>query len=455
MAQARLWLWGLVPLVALWLLGVRFETRRVEADLSAVARATAASANRMPARLTARGRDIIVGGAAYDPADRAALIQSLEQVPGVRRVVSRVRLVPVAKPYAWSATTDGGTLALAGAVPNPKAKVAIIDGANGATIQDSTVFARGAPDGFPAAAGFGLTQLAGLAKGRVAIDDKVVSISGMAKDGAARDKVVAALSGLPAGFTLGAHEITAPSYDFSAHSDPGAGTLTLGGSVPDEAAHAQIVDAARKAFAGAKIVDEVKVHGGAPDGFAAAALAGLEQLSRLDKGQLAMSDTSLSLTGGALFPKAEGQIKTALAALPKGFSGKSDVRAEPPAAAIDAAGCQSLFGDLLGKGKIQFETASAKIDGVSGGLLDHLVGIALRCPSQTIEISGHTDGSGNPQSNLDLSKRRAQAVVDYLAEAGLDRGHLTAIGYGATKPIAPNDTPDGMAKNRRIEFVVR
>ncbi len=455
MAQARRWLWGLVPLLAFWLLGIWLETRRVEADLSTTARATAASGSWVPAKFLVRGRDVIVGGDAYDPADRAALIQSLDRIPGVRRVISRARLVPVAKPYAWSATKDAGTLALAGDVPSPKAKIAVIDRAEGARIDDTTAFARGAPEGFATAAGFGLTQLAGLSKGRVALDDNVLTISGRASDGAARDKVVAALGSLPSGFTLGAHDITAPSYDFTASSDPGAGTLTLKGSVPDDAAHAKIVDAAKTAFAGAKIDDQVKVQAGAPDGFGSAAVAGLKQLSRLDKGQLALSDSSLSLTGGALFPKAEGQIKTALADLPKGFSAKSDVRAEPPAAGTDAAGCQSLFGDLLGKGKIQFETAKAKIDGVSSGLLDHLVGIALRCPAQTIEISGHTDSSGNEQFNLDLSKRRAQAVVDYLADAGLDRGHLTAIGYGATKPIAPNDTPDGMAKNRRIEFVVK
>ena len=455
MAQARLWLWGLLPLVFLWLLGARLETRLVEKDLSTAARATSASAKWVPTKLTARGRDIIVGGAAYDIADRDALIRSLEHIPGVRRVVSRERLVPKATPYTWSATKDGGTLALSGVVPSPEAKVMIIGGADGATNSDSTAFARGAPNGFPAAAALGLAELAGLAKGHVAIDDKVFSISGSATDAAARDKIVAALKGLPAGFTLGPHDITMPSYDFSAKSDPGAGTLTLRGSVPDDVAHKQVVEAARSAFSGAKVVDELKVQGGAPDGFGPAALAGLKQLSRLDKGQLAMNGTSLSLTGGTLFPKAEGQIATALATLPKGFSGKSDVRAEPPAAGIDAAGCQSLFGDLLRKGRIQFETASAKFDGGSVGLLDHLVAIGLRCPSQTIEIAGHTDSAGDAQSNLDLSKRRAQAVVDYLAEAGLDRDHLTAVGYGSTKPIAPNDTPDGMAQNRRIEFVVR
>ena len=455
MAQARLWLWGLVPLVFLWALGARLETRVVESDLAAKTRAVAAGGAWVPAKLTVRGRDVILGGEAYDAADRAALIDSLDRIPGVRRVVARARLVPEAKPYAWSATKERGTLALSGALPSPQAKVAVLDGADGAQIKDFTTYARGAPDGFAAAAAFGLVQLAGLAKGRVAIDGTTLSVSGMAADGAARDKVLAALQTPPSGYTLGAHEITAPSYEFSAASDARAATLTLKGSVPDDAAHKSVVEAAGAAFAGQKIIDELKVQGGAPENFGAAAVAGLKQLSRLDGGQLALSDKAVSLTGAALYPKAEGQIGMALAALPAGFSAKSDVHATPPAAGIDAAGCQAAFGDLLGKGKILFETGSAKIDGVSAGLLDHLVAVALRCPSQNIEIAGHTDSSGNPQANMDLSKRRAQAVVDYLGEAGLDRGHLAPTGYGETKPIAPNDTPDGMAKNRRIEFIVK
>ncbi|WP_447407604.1 OmpA family protein [Clostridium perfringens] len=54
-----------------------------------------------------------------------------------------------------------------------------------------------------------------------------------------------------------------------------------------------------------------------------------------------------------------------------------------------------------------------------------------------------------------MSERRAQAVVDYLTKAGVSGDRLVAIGYGSMRPIASNDTNDGKAQNRRIEFVVR
>ena len=57
--------------------------------------------------------------------------------------------------------------------------------------------------------------------------------------------------------------------------------------------------------------------------------------------------------------------------------------------------------------------------------------------------------------NLELSKRRAQAVVDYLREAGVDTSRISSVGYGQTKPVVSNDADEGRAQNRRIEFVVK
>lgn len=74
--------------------------------------------------------------------------------------------------------------------------------------------------------------------------------------------------------------------------------------------------------------------------------------------------------------------------------------------------------------------------------------------SVEIEISGHTDSRGQDNYNLNLSQGRSQSVVDYLISKGIDINRLTAHGYGESKPIDTNDTEEGMANNRRVEFTV-
>ncbi|MGY4449623.1 outer membrane protein OmpA-like peptidoglycan-associated protein [Bradyrhizobium sp. i1.3.1] len=70
-------------------------------------------------------------------------------------------------------------------------------------------------------------------------------------------------------------------------------------------------------------------------------------------------------------------------------------------------------------------------------------------------MAGHTDADGEDSFNQALSEKRAQAVIDYLVKAGLPATRFTPVGYGATQPLAGNDTDEGKAQNRRIEFLVR
>ena len=71
-----------------------------------------------------------------------------------------------------------------------------------------------------------------------------------------------------------------------------------------------------------------------------------------------------------------------------------------------------------------------------------------------IEIRGHTDVRGEYDYNIDLSQRRAQAVVNYLLSKGITKNRVTSKGYGSTMPIADNETAEGRQKNRRVEFIV-
>ena len=92
---------------------------------------------------------------------------------------------------------------------------------------------------------------------------------------------------------------------------------------------------------------------------------------------------------------------------------------------------------------------------ISAGLLDRLIETALRCPNANIEIAGHTDSDGDDAANQELSEKRAQAVADYLVKAGLPATRFSAVGYGETQPVAGNDSGEGKAQNRRIDFVVK
>jgi len=220
--------------------------------------------------------------------------------------------------------------------------------------------------------------------------------------------------------------------------------------------HAAIVQSAQRKFVAEKVVDNLKASLGAPSGFSAAVLPALGALSRLSTGTLVVTDREVKLSGDALFEGAATQIRAGLGKdFPQGFQFKPEISVKPAAAPVDPTVCQQLFSEQLGKGKIRFEQARATLDPDSTALLDRLIEIALRCPAANIEVAGHTDGDGEDAFNQALSEKRAQAVVDYLVKAGLPATRFTATGYGSTQPVAGNDTDEGKAQNRRIEFLVR
>lgn len=117
--------------------------------------------------------------------------------------------------------------------------------------------------------------------------------------------------------------------------------------------------------------------------------------------------------------------------------------------------CQTALSRAVREGVINFTRASFDLDPGSFPTLNRLAEAANRCPTMVVEIEGHTDSEGTPERNQRLSDRRATAVREYLIRAGVDPGRLVAIGYGQDKNIAPNDTADGRARNRRIEFIVK
>ena len=101
---------------------------------------------------------------------------------------------------------------------------------------------------------------------------------------------------------------------------------------------------------------------------------------------------------------------------------------------------------------ITFATGKADITAESEETLQKALKTLNTYPEIYVEISGHTDNVGNAKSNQKLSQLRANAVRDWLIAQGIDGNRLTAVGYGASKPMVANDSPENKAKNRRIEF---
>ena len=108
---------------------------------------------------------------------------------------------------------------------------------------------------------------------------------------------------------------------------------------------------------------------------------------------------------------------------------------------LDLSGITFLFGsdEITPKGKL---------------VLDDVVAVLKDHSKFDVIIRGYTDNVGDDDLNLQLSQQRAQSVLNYLTSTGIQTEHLTAAGFGESSPIADNETVEGRALNRRIEFVV-
>ena len=151
--------------------------------------------------------------------------------------------------------------------------------------------------------------------------------------------------------------------------------------------------------------------------------------------------------------KLTGAITLGLLLVVLSLAGRGPGRAggccETPAAAVAPAptpdhGCaDALESDVL------FATDSAELTPEGRATLDRLA----PCWSHgRFEVEGHTDNTGTDAINQPLSERRAQAIVDELVKDGIAASDLTARGYGSSRPVADNATPEGRAHNRRVEF---
>ncbi len=128
-------------------------------------------------------------------------------------------------------------------------------------------------------------------------------------------------------------------------------------------------------------------------------------------------------------------------------TGMVTVKADAMAKGIDATGHIAIYG-------VYFDTDSADIKPESSPTLQEISKLLQDRLSLKLQVVGHTDSQGGYEHNMDLSRRRADAVAASLAgNHGIDGGRLRAAGVGPLAPVASNDTPEGRARNRRVELV--
>jgi len=291
--------------------------------------------------------------------------------------------------------------------------------------------------------------------------------------------------------------------------------VVLEGDVPDAAARAELMRSAGSLFPGVRIVDRMTVASGRSARWLKVADLGLKSLARLRRGEAVLSAQQLTVRGEAADAVIAAGIKEQLSRdVATGYSGRDAIEvrsdamiwaeaeakrkaeadlaaaeakrkadaqkaaeeaeakrkadavaaakqkaaqasaAEQEARKKEAQKCQDLLRSAAAEGVIAFGRASADLDGKSLPTLNQLARIANACPSFKIEIEGHTDAEGTDERNQRLSDRRAKSVADYLVAQGVAADRLTSVGYGSKRPVAPNDTAENRAKNRRIEFGV-
>lgn len=229
-----------------------------------------------------------------------------------------------------------------------------------------------------------------------------------------------------------------------------AGKVVVGGVVPDEATRAAILSRVRELYGADRVVDQLGVDRlAAPPNWAQQVRRVLEpDLKQITQGQLRIRGNVVEVGGTvdseAIRTQLLGQIATQLNN--PTYTVRDGLRVGAPS--------QQLLDAALAQRTIAFEVGNATLTPAGTKVLDDLLPVLRKFSGRRFEIVGHTDDSGLRESNLVLSAARAEAVKSYLSAKGVPATDIVTSGAGPDRPIAANNTADGRARNRRIEFRV-
>ncbi len=474
-AAVLFFVYGAITLYAGWFNG---SARQAEAKLQQVVEHELAEANLTEVSVELNGQLAIISGTARSESQRKKIIDTVRSakwsgglisggVTVVRADDLRVVSLPDTPitPFVWSAEkTEQGPIIMSGMVPDEASRQAIVAHARGqfpAGVIDRMSVARNAPAGdWVSAARLSLDTLGQLQSGRATGNGDKFNVTGKAASREIAKLAEDNMRDMPQGFR-GQPNITAPEppkiqspYIWGANMASVDAPVILNGYVPDRDVREEIVAHAESLFQ-QRVVDRMVIATGVPEGdWADAVKSSLTTLASLETGRAKASDFEFRVTGTAPTQPAVVNAKAVMSGLGAGFDGAANLTVAPPPQVVEVDKCQALFDNAMRETTINFETSKAAIHSNSHALLDRLAVAAKQCSAFIVSITGHTDSVGASNLNQKLSEARAAAVVDYLVSSGVSAGRLKARGLGESEPIAENSTPQGRARNRRIEFTI-
>jgi OOP family OmpA-OmpF porin len=417
-----------------------------------------------PGAVLVEGQAVTVEGQPDGPSGSEAVRAALASPPAGFSVRRQAVAAPRVSPFALTLTRSGDGVRMAGVVASEAeaADLAAFARSLGLNPEGMPTMAAGAPDGIDrmAAARFALVQLARLKAGEARLADRSLAITGEPADRAAFVAVNRALRDGPGpaiGVTLSGRIAAPVIAPFRWEAVKRDGRVVLRGYVPSDADRAEIRAAAEALAAPDPVTDEQELASGAPAGFVTAAIAGLGHLALVESGAARIEGVALFVTGRVPDAASQAAARSAIAgSAPFGFTASATLTAPaPPPPPPAPPACLAAITAELAQGGIVFRTSRDVMEPASQSRLDRVAQAMNTCPRVRFTVVGHTDSDGIAAQNVDLSQRRAQAVVAYLIRRGVEAGRLLAEGLGATRPLVPNDSAANKARNRRIEILAR